>query len=583
MSGPESFDAFYARTVAGVTATMHDLAGGDPQADHAIREAYALVYQQWYEVSGYRDPDAWVLDAAKQAYERRRDAPVAPDTDSGTWPNMYRHRPAAEPTAAMAGAGAQPVTVSGSPAHAPQGGPPGTGYPDLASDAAPDPAGRDRTSRVRIGGPRWAGVTTANRQLVAVAAVAVLLVAGVITYLAVGRGPAPTRSGGTSNPTTTQHKPTMLRAGQQGTRSAVPWSLVRPGWTLAEVSTAQPSTSGPVGGTSSTFLVDPLGGRYLMYQWPAGSNPQLLAWSHNKKNALLAEASGGYQLLPLRTGQPAALTLPAGVLPAGFTLPDGKNILAVQLGNDGYQLQRYNLAGAYQATLSHMPRRANQPQPAGSCMSAYCGALSSPTGLQAVWGVRGDPMLLVSNAGGLIRKLHVPGSDSCTPISWWTADTVLASCVAGNPQLGQTQLWLVRADGSGTTQLTAAAGSASGPGTFTGAWQINDHMYATATSSQQCAGESTGGLGIIDVTTSASPAPVTIPGTTNDYAAVVAADQARGQLLVLAQTSCPGSWSLLWLNPSGDTATKLLTAPAGQAGVMSAVPYQSSDPPALAG
>ena len=72
MPESESFDAFYARTVWSVTRQMHALAGEDSLADHAIREAYAKAYQQWYEVSGYGDSEAWVLGVAKDAYQRRR-------------------------------------------------------------------------------------------------------------------------------------------------------------------------------------------------------------------------------------------------------------------------------------------------------------------------------------------------------------------------------------------------------------------------------------------------------------------------------------------------------------------------------
>ncbi len=77
MSAPETFDAFYARTAWNVTSQMHSMTGQDSeeakhQADHAVREAYARAYQQWYEVSGYRDPEAWVLKVAEDAYERRR-------------------------------------------------------------------------------------------------------------------------------------------------------------------------------------------------------------------------------------------------------------------------------------------------------------------------------------------------------------------------------------------------------------------------------------------------------------------------------------------------------------------------------
>src|SRR5580693_1789831 len=104
MPESESFDAFYARTVWNVTSQMHALADEDGLADHAIREAYARAYQQWYEVSGSSDSEAWVLDVAKVAYDRRRaeagglhgSVDRAPGHDPLTWPGMFRP---AKPTA----------------------------------------------------------------------------------------------------------------------------------------------------------------------------------------------------------------------------------------------------------------------------------------------------------------------------------------------------------------------------------------------------------------------------------------------------------------------------------------------------
>src|SRR5580658_5704344 len=79
MPDVETFDAFYARTVWNVTSQMHALADGDGAADHAIREAYARAYQQWYEISVFPDTEGWVLRAAQDAYQRRRpDAMIVP-------------------------------------------------------------------------------------------------------------------------------------------------------------------------------------------------------------------------------------------------------------------------------------------------------------------------------------------------------------------------------------------------------------------------------------------------------------------------------------------------------------------------
>ncbi len=105
MSQSESFDAFYARTSWNVTNQVHTLTGEDPLADHAIREAYAKAYQQWYEVSTYPDPEAWVLDVANDAYQRRlaeaaalSDPSPATGHDPLSWPGMFRSaRPTAQP------------------------------------------------------------------------------------------------------------------------------------------------------------------------------------------------------------------------------------------------------------------------------------------------------------------------------------------------------------------------------------------------------------------------------------------------------------------------------------------------------
>jgi hypothetical protein len=627
MREPETFDAFYARTVSSVTSQMHALAGGDPQADHAIREAYARAYQQWYEVSGYRDPESWVLDIAREALERRRSQePGAPKPpESGTWPGIYRPRagaasrpvdpeatvtnqgnrgpgrpenpyqagphlpPAAQPPSATAGGSANAGTAW--PAAAGGGG--FAGAAGVGAEQAwplpPDRATRGPGAQESNNGWRSIpGRAGGNRQLIAIVAVIALLVVGGVAYIALGRGASgPAASTGPSAHVGKPAAPRMLPAGQTGTLAAVPWSIVRSGWTLADFSTAQPTAGGqPTGGSTTTFLVDPEGGKYEIYQWPAGSSPELVAWSGDTEHALFL-GSGGYQLLTLHgspgSGQVVPLSLPGGVSPAGFTRPDGTNILAVRQGPVLNKLQRYNLSGQFQETLATMPRRPIQGTLSGACASSVCGALSSPTGIMAVWGLRGDEMQLVSNIGGVIRRLHVPGSGnppSCTPVSWWNADTILADCSAPSSAGLQLRLWLVPDDGAAATPLTLASGSASGNGYFTGAWQSGGGVYATTTSGAVCSGAPSGpgGLAIMDVTSSA--AQVTVKGSTGNYSDVVSG--ANGRLLVLAQTGCPGSSSLLWLDPSTGATQALLQATSGQAGVTAAVPF-GQGPTAVAG
>jgi hypothetical protein len=212
--------------------------------------------------------------------------------------------------------------------------------------------------------------------IVAGTAVVTLLAAGGIYYAVSGGKPGggaapPASSGGAGKPAV--H---MLAAGQTGSRSAIPWSLIGPGWTLAEVSTAQPASNGSAtgAGTNVTYLVDPEGGKYRIRSTYGAAAPDLLAWSGNAKEALYGVGGGqSYGLLALASGSMTPLALPAGVTPLGFTRPDGLNILAVQQASSRYRLERYNLGGGYQATIAAMPR------PAGTTTSlAGVNALSSP-------------------------------------------------------------------------------------------------------------------------------------------------------------------------------------------------------------
>jgi hypothetical protein len=655
MSQSESFDAFYARTSWNVTSQVHALAGDDPLADHAIREAYAKAYQQWYEVSTYSDPEAWVLNVANDAYQRRlaeaaalSDPPPAVGHDPLSWPGMFRAaRPRAEPVAdphapfgprLAAAADAEavgsdsadtgplgPAMAAGSlalgSAHVPPGdgatgdgamadwfappsrgagrgdagpGDPTVGWPGAGGGAPtatigerPDgatTAGRPGLPRPGRPGEFVPRVLSSRRNMIAVATVVVVLLAGGLYFALSGSKPQHTVTPPVTPPV---GKPAihMLAAGQTGSRAAIPWSLIGPGWTLAEVSTAQATSTGsPAGGMHVTYLVDPEGGRYRIRTTYGANAPQLLAWSGNAKEALYAVGAppGGppasYGLLTLASGDLTPLSLPADVTALGFTRPDGLNIVAVQQTNLKYKLQRYDLQGSLQATIGTMPR------PAGAPTFQTFNALSSPDGTTAVWGVEGDGMQLVSNAGGLIRKLRMPGvgsPKSCTPLTWWSAGSVLAYCnAAGQQDAGR--LWLAPVGGGQPSPLTGISGNLSGQGYLSGAWQSGGTVYITSRTFNQCSGAPSGpgGQQILQLSGGGAESAVSIPGSTNNHSSVVAA--VSGRLLVLAQTSCPGTSSLIWFDPSTHATQTVLTAPSSEAGVVSAVPY-GSGPAAGAG
>ncbi len=670
MRESESFDAFYARTARNVTSQMQSFTHDAEQTDSAVREAYARAFQQWFEVSGYRDAEAWVLDAAKDIYRRHAgaaggrpagdtplgggaasgtpyggpaggtaysygapfaggpadtpfqsapaDAPFQsapaggpfpggpaggsfaggqaaspaaggiPESDSTLLPGVDRRGADYAGNALPGGASANPTSILGTPTY-PMFGQAPAGQTDLGQAGGPYLGGPELPGqRIARGGRRPSPGRPGTRGLIAIA-LAVIVVAAVGAYLALGGHGHKNQTAGSRSKAkvTAKPKPHMLAAGKVAGHSSIPWTLVGQGWTLAELSSAQPNADGGSagGGTSDLYLVDPKGGRYFITQWSSVPQPTLLAWSGNGQTALLETTSSSagapsfsYSLLTVATGQVTGLPLPANVTAVGFTRPDGLAILAVRQGGGKLKLQRYTFSGSLQASIASLPHNPSDPgfEP-GSC-GPSCGALSSPDGDTDVWGTRWNAMQLVSNTGGTPRRFHLTAgkkSADCAPVSWWNATTVLADCAASQPSPDSDQLWLVPADGGTPTALAAASGGPDGVGFDLTATAADGTAYLTQTSSTQCpsAASGPGGLTIEQVGTGGALSGVGIPGTTNTRNTVLAAEGSR--LLVLAQTSCPGSYSLLWFYPSKGTQQVLLPASAGQLGVTAAVPFSN--------
>jgi TolB protein len=535
------------------------------------------------------DPDAIIAPAASAASMTGPAAARAPgdaDALSPAFPGPaeagYQGVPSAgyaataqagtlQATPAQLGMAAASSTADAAWPDGADGGPAGPGAPataDAGRSWIPGLPGRNAA--------RPAGRPPINRRQLAVLTAITVVVLAIGGYFALGHKPAAPASASSHHSVKGTTKPPvrMLSAGHIGLRASVPWSLVGAGWTLAEFSTAAPQSGGqPAGsGDSTAFLVDPKGGRYVIHQWPAGPAPTLIAWSGDGRHALFGDTSG-YSLLSLLTGQLTTLAVPPGVTVTGFTRPDGTAVLAVALAGNRYKLQRYMLSGAHQGLVATMPRRpAQQAWPEG-CTSA-CAAISSPDGDLDVWAVNGGGMEVVSNAGGGAVRLHAPGSGhpaACTPISWWNSSTVLASCDASGGG-GTTALWLMPDRGGRPSPLTTASGGPSGDLVVGDAWRAGGQVYVTSATSNQCSGAASGPGGL-SIGRNGPSAAVAVSGSTGNRNAIVAS--LGGRLLVLAQTSCPGSQSLLWLNPSSGATQPLLTSTSAEAGVIAAVPYGS--------
>jgi TolB protein len=375
----------------------------------------------------------------------------------------------------------------------------------------------------------------------------------------------------------------MLPAGQTGARSAIPWSLVGPGWTLASFDTGR---NGVGGDTETLYLVDPAGGRYRAWRWVGTGTdftaqlPVLVAWSGDGSTALLLdfEEDGnptGYTEISLKTGQVTAPSLPSV---AGFTRPGGTNILAIgaagSLGQK-FLLQRYSLSGALQETLSSLGNRnsRNDTYPWLQCQG--CSAISSPDGTSVVWS-DGTGLRLISNAGGLIRDLPVPGyarQPSCAAVRWWDPQTILAACYTDTSTSGSDRLWLVPADGGAPVALTPQSGSAVVSGYYTGAWQLSGQTYIAQTGFSSDCPQGAGGpepVSLFRANTGGALTRVTLPDNAGQLGAVLGASQ--DELLVLAETSCSGRGTLLSFDPATG-ATRELMAAGSQAGAVQAIPF----------
>jgi hypothetical protein len=355
-------------------------------------------------------------------------------------------------------------------------------------------------------------------------------------------------------PAMAAHPPSarVLAAGQTGTRAAVPWSKVGPDWALAMFSAAQGGEGiRAQAGPSTLYLVDPAGGKYSLFTWPALSPValwQLRAWSGDTRRALFTSQSGTREevhQLQLGTGTITSFTLPANVTVVGYTRPDGLNIIAAKWSGSAGTLQRYSLTGRLQKTLASV-RDISQVayQPDGVTLAASVA----------------DGLELVSNGGGVIRTLPVPGANGgCSPVRWWTANTILASCFNLN---GQWRMWLVPASGAKPAALTPARTHPTFDFGDFNAWQLSSGLYVNGY----------GACGSLVLGRQPAHGPeqqVDVPGAASPL--VVTAT--RTSLMVERNNGCAPGVSLVWFDPATHAMDVAIPTHGHEYGVVGIEPY----------
>lgn len=338
-----------------------------------------------------------------------------------------------------------------------------------------------------------------------------------------------------------------LAAGQTGTRSEVPWTKVGPGWALADYTTGDGKNAGPV----ALYLVDPQGGKYKVYQWPATTAPlRLIAWSGDKTRALLTPVTrGGIRLeqLDLITGKLTSFKLPASVGSVfGYTNPEGDNILVQQDG-----IARYNLAGKFQMRLI----KGLQFNQAISAANGQSEVVDAPAGLD-----------VVSNTGGVISRIRVPAvnkSGGCIPARWWSATVVLARCGV-NGTINGTRLWLVPVSGAAPTALTAVRDGKGIDLADMDGWKFRSGLYVQAI----------GACGNQFIGKQAANGTVSVVNPPHsDGTNIVTATAGSKMLVREVFEGCFPNDALVWFDPATGSVTKVLPAPKGGWGVLDVVAY----------
>jgi hypothetical protein len=365
----------------------------------------------------------------------------------------------------------------------------------------------------------------------------------------------------------------LLARGKEAPRSAIPWTQVGPGWTLAVWSpspSTQPGDDAPdpqANAAQTLFLTNPIGGRYVEASLPAGTPQNLVDWSASGRVALLSTkdptpvgsvSAADLLVLDLVGGKTSTshITGISGQDDVGLTRPSGRAILANQVPASSQSgdasLVRLGLDGAHQLTF---PATFAQ-------VGSYVGSwLSASDGTRLALGASAG-IALVGNDGRVIRELPVPAVDStgCAPLRWWTPDVILVRCF--------TRLWLVPTSGGGPTALTAPV-SDNGPDTADlDAWRVGAATFVQDAGA--CGYRYLARLGADGTTT-----PLPVPGVDSETSVfVLGTDGTR--LEVFTTIACGGGQSVLWFDPATNTTDVILGPGINGGGVTVALAYPES-------
>jgi hypothetical protein len=251
--------------------------------------------------------------------------------------------------------------------------------------------------------------------------------------------------------------PVLLPNGVQQGRAQVPWGQVGHGWFLALADSAP-------GATKALYLINPIGGRYLITGHLPDAEDRIAQWSPDGKRVMLIRDKGTAHIiteLELATGR-TLHTVNIGERGFfGYTRPQGRAILVIRFAGTSPSLERLATDGRHQLTY---------PQTLTGFGQIGFPVLYTADGTELLVGGQ-HGIALVSNDGHLIRVLPAPaGAQGCWPAHWWNTSTVLETC---NFDASPRYAVLLQPVAGGQPEKLAGA-STTYPLGFAGAWRYSE-------------------------------------------------------------------------------------------------------------
>ncbi|HEX8766945.1 MAG TPA: hypothetical protein VF714_01170, partial [Jatrophihabitans sp.] len=287
------------------------------------------------------------------------------------------------------------------------------------------------------------------------------------------------------------------------------WDQVGHGWFLAVTDSAAPAL----------YLVNPIGGRYLITDQLPNAKDRIAQWSPDGKRVMLIRMKGTARILTeleLATGR-MLHTVNIGERGFfGYTRPEGHAILVIRFRGTSPSLERLATNGSHQLTY---------PRTLPGFGQIGFPVLYNAEGTELLVGGE-HGMALLGNDGHLIRILPAPaGAQGCWPSKWWNSSTVLEAC---NFDVSPRYALLLQPVAGGQPEKLAGA-SKTYPLGFADAWR-----YSAGTLLSEGSGCGPGRLDILrDGVIRTLPLPAGVEG----YPPVIGVD---GDVLTLRRLGgCP--------------------------------------------